>query len=362
MARKKEWHNDKKWFVHSLNIKEYKEYTVLIKGWIEAKKYTKGRLLQDIKDNKTNVKKQNNINMFFIIYNTFMPILKTFKNSKALNLYIYCGLTMDYELGYLKEDLKEISNLFKCTQRVVYKWLRQLETMGVIFIIKSNGEKYIFINPYGIIPEDNYTKEDSFENLISKYKEWVKVNQKSQTLFFSIHHNFEEYLYTISGGALKLYIYCGLNTNKSTKQDADKPLKKETCGTFFQSLKVISEKLAREADETGKVGKISIKTISGWFKELKELHIVEKYQLKLNMASTIYVKPIIKIKDLEKYKWLTELKNFEYIGNTDTNVLHHKDCISIKHILKINKKYFNDIKIAEAQNFKQCNVCIKQGF
>jgi len=368
MARKKEEYKDKKWLVHSLNIQEYKDYTLLIKGCIEAKKYEKGKLLKNTEHDKKEYKKIKNINMFFFIYNTFMPLLKLFKSSKALNLYIHCGLNMDYESGYLKEDLIEISNLFNCTPRVVYKWLRQLEDMGLIFIKKYKGEKYIFIKPYDIDCKDNFAPEDSFKKLASKYKKWVKVNQKFKTLFFSMHTNFKEYLYTISGGSLKLYIYCGLSTNKSTKtstkQNNNNPKKMETSGTFFQSLNLISEKLSRERSIEGEIDSPSIKTISSWFKELKQLDLVEKYQLELNRPSTTYVKPIVKIQDLKKYKWITHLEDFEYIGNVNTKVLHHKNCKWVngineknKPLSKLNKRYFTDIYIAEDQNFKLCKDC-----
>lgn len=348
MVRKKDIIKDKKWLVHSLNVQEYKDYTTLIKGWIEAKKYAKGKLLHDIKKGEQENKKIRNINMFFVIYNTFIPLLKTFKNSKAINLYVYCGLTMDYESGYLKEDLKEISNFFKCTERAVYKWIRELENAGALFTKKHMGEKYIFIKPYGVKCEDNYTNKDSFEELIIKYKKWIKMNKESQTSFFAIHINFKQYIYTLSGGAVKLYIYCGLYTDKSTK-------KIETAGTFFQSLKMISENLSRETGDKKEAP--SLKTVCGWFKELKQTHLVEKYQRQLNIASTIYVKPLVRIRDLEKYKWVTQLENFKYIGNVDTKVLHHKDCIKATYISKVNKKYFNDIEIAVKQNFKRCNVC-----
>ncbi|MGH4117403.1 hypothetical protein [Clostridium sp.] len=367
MARKKEIYKDKKWLVHSLNVQEYKDYTLLIKGCIEFKKYEKGKSLKNT--DKKEYKYFKNINMFFVIYNTFMPSLKLFKSSKAINLYIHCGLTMDYECGYLKEDLKEISDLFNCTQRVVYKWLRQLEDMGLIFTKKHKGEKYIFIKPYDIECKDNFAPEDSFRKLVFKYKKWVKMNRKLKTLFFSIHTNFKEYLYTISGGALKLYIYCGLSTNKSTKtsirQNNNNPKKMETSGTFFQSLNLISEKLSRERSQAGEMDSPAIKTICGWFKELKQLNLVEKYQLELNRPSTTYVKPLVKIKDLQKYKWITELENFEYIGNVTTKVLHHKNCKWVKGInentkaiSKSNKIYFAEIKIALNQNFKQCKDCL----
>lgn len=297
-----------------------------------------------------------------------MPSLKLFKNSKALNLYIHFGITMDYEYGYLKEDLNGISDLFNCTHRVVYKWIRQLEDMGLIFTKKHKCEKYIFIKPYNIDCKDNFALEDSFKKFVSKYKKWVKMNRKIKTLFFSIHINFKEYLYTISGGALKLYIYCGLSTNKSTKtstkQNNNNPKKMGTSGTFFQSLDLISEKLSRERSQSGEIDSPAIKTICGWFKELKQLNLVEKYQLELNRPSTTYVKPIVTIKDLQKYKWITELENFEYVGNANTKIFHHKNCKWVKGIneknkplSRLNKRYFTDIKVAENQNFKLCKDC-----
>jgi len=40
-----------------------------------------------------------------------------------------------------------MSDFLRYTERAVYKWIRQLETMGILFTNKHKGVVYIFIKP-----------------------------------------------------------------------------------------------------------------------------------------------------------------------------------------------------------------------
>ncbi|MBF2710053.1 hypothetical protein IR213_15890, partial [Flavobacterium soyangense] len=77
------------------------------------------------------------------------------------------------------------------------------------------------------------------------YGNWKKDSLDSKG-FFVIFNGFleKDYLKKISGGALKLYIYLGINSDNST-------------GESFYKLKSIAEYF-----------NVSERTISNWFKEL----------------------------------------------------------------------------------------------
>lgn len=342
MSRKKELYKEPKRFVHLINTMEYRDYIHLTKGWLEAKKYAKGKSIQRYGKNK-------NITMFFIIYSNFMPILKRFKSSKTLNLYIYCGLQANYQSGSFKANYEEIRQFFNCTERAIYKWFKELQEQELIIIKKYKNDHYIFLRPYGIdnnICDSSYTR---IPTLIIQYRNWLKQSKENSICFCAIHNDFKKYINKISGGALKLYIYCSLGTNKSVRH--------KDYGTFYQSLEQISENLGRRDEGTSKGENPNVKTICRWFKELKELHLVEKYQLGLNKASTIYVKPLVPIKELSQYKWLLNLDQYTYVAHSETKTIHHKSCKYAKKISKINRVFFNELKQGLNNGYKLCKVC-----
>lgn len=98
------------------------------------------------------------------------------------------------------------------------------------------------------------------------YGNWKKDSLDSKG-FFVIFNGFleKDYLKKISGGALKLYIYLGINSDNST-------------GESFYKLKSISEYF-----------NVSERTISNWFKELLKLRLIERYQLEFNGVSHTYL-------------------------------------------------------------------------
>ncbi|MCJ1750299.1 helix-turn-helix domain-containing protein [Mammaliicoccus sciuri] len=98
------------------------------------------------------------------------------------------------------------------------------------------------------------------------YSNW-KQDSLDNNGFFVIFNGFleKDYLRKISGGALKLYVYLGINSHNTT-------------GESFYKLTSIANYF-----------NVSERTISNWFKELLKLRLIERYQLELNGVSHTYL-------------------------------------------------------------------------
>ena len=112
------------------------------------------------------------------------------------------------------------------------------------------------------------TSDKLYKQAKYNYQIW-KTNSIRTAGFFLIFNGFldNEYLKHISGGALKLYVFLGIKSNNLT-------------GESFYSL----ESIANYFD-------VSQKTISNWFKELINLRLVYRYQLKFNGVSHSILRP-----------------------------------------------------------------------
>lgn len=100
------------------------------------------------------------------------------------------------------------------------------------------------------------------------YGYW-KEKSLNENGFFVIFNGFlqTEILKKISGNALKLYIYLGLNSGNLT-------------GEVWHSHKSIATYFGK-----------SERTIRAWFKELEDLNLIQKMQLEFNGVNHVYLQP-----------------------------------------------------------------------
>jgi len=100
------------------------------------------------------------------------------------------------------------------------------------------------------------------------YKYWKKNNLNSSG-YFIIFNGFKDnsYLKTISGNALKLYVYLGIHSNNET-------------GESFHGVETISKYFGK-----------SERTVYNWFNELVELHLIRRSQLIFNGPSHTFIQP-----------------------------------------------------------------------
>jgi hypothetical protein len=106
--------------------------------------------------------------------------------------------------------------------------------------------------------------------LRKEHTNWRDENFINKKGFFPVFHDFNEYLPKISGGAVSLFLYIGLHSNNQT-------------GECYHDL----DRIAQHFDR-------STRTISTWFKELEEIGLVERIQLKLNGVSHTFIRPYTK--------------------------------------------------------------------
>lgn len=118
---------------------------------------------------------------------------------------------------------------------------------------------------------------NSFKNLNNKekamlfkdnYKYWKEMSLENNG-YFVIFNGFmeSEKLKKISGNALKLYIYLGLNSKNYT-------------GEVWHSNKKIAKYFGR-----------SERTIRDWMKELEDLNLIKRMQLEFNGNSYTFLQP-----------------------------------------------------------------------
>jgi len=134
------------------------------------------------------------------------------------------------------------------------------------------------------------------EALKSDHREWKKEQLDSNT-YFIIFKDFlsPHILKKMSGNALKLYIYLGLNSDNMT-------------GEVWHG----TEKIAKYFNK-------SERSIRNWFKELQELNLIYRMQLQFNGNSYNYLLPYVNSKKEEKYILRYRFKNSKMRSSIDLN-------------------------------------------
>ncbi|MGC8231133.1 helix-turn-helix domain-containing protein [Pseudobacillus badius] len=103
--------------------------------------------------------------------------------------------------------------------------------------------------------------------LRKEHSQWRDEQFLEKAGFFPVFSEFKEYLPKLSGGAVSLFLYLGLNSNNQT-------------GECYHDIERIAEYFGK-----------SPRTISSWFKELEEQKIIERLQLQLNGVSHTFIRP-----------------------------------------------------------------------
>ncbi|WP_371019030.1 helix-turn-helix domain-containing protein [Pseudalkalibacillus sp. JSM 102089] len=113
---------------------------------------------------------------------------------------------------------------------------------------------------------DKYKRGRATE-LRQEHSRWRDENFIEKVGFFPVFSEFKKFLPELSGGAVSLFIYLGLHSNNHT-------------GECYHDINRISEFFGK-----------SPRTISTWFKELEEVGLIERLQLKMNGVSHTFIKP-----------------------------------------------------------------------
>lgn len=103
----------------------------------------------------------------------------------------------------------------------------------------------------------------------TNYDNWKALQFEKSIGFFPIFENFvsEKTLCKVSGNALRLYIFFGINSNSVT-------------GESWYSIESIAKYFDR-----------SPRTISTWIKELKDLGLIDRIQFQYEKEAHTYLKP-----------------------------------------------------------------------
>lgn len=106
------------------------------------------------------------------------------------------------------------------------------------------------------------------EHSRKNYNYW-KSNSIENNGFFIIFNGFMEndILKRITGNALKLYIFFGINSKNDT-------------GESFYSIKQIAKYFDK-----------SERTINNWIKELEDVNLIKRYQLSYNNVAHTFLQP-----------------------------------------------------------------------
>ncbi len=102
-----------------------------------------------------------------------------------------------------------------------------------------------------------------------EYEIWKKDNFNNKTGYFVIFQNLKnkDFLKSISGSALKLYIYLGLHAKNYSGE----------CNVTINTMAEYFNK-----DE---------RTISYWIRELEDLGLIERIQFKIKEPAHTYLRP-----------------------------------------------------------------------
>jgi hypothetical protein len=113
---------------------------------------------------------------------------------------------------------------------------------------------------------DEYTPE--MQKYRDQYKEWKNYRRNENSPFFIIYKDFQnEYLKTISGGALKLFVFLGFNTNNFT-------------GECWISAPEIADYFGNDT-----------RTIKSWFAELESLGLLKRVQTGFKRKGNSFLQP-----------------------------------------------------------------------
>ncbi|MZP28410.1 HTH domain-containing protein [Heliobacterium undosum] len=112
------------------------------------------------------------------------------------------------------------------------------------------------------------SNQEKANRLCEEYKKW-KTSSLELFGFFPIFVTFKEtfLLRNLSGNALKLYVYLGL-------------MSKNLTGEAWVSVETIARYFER-----------STRTIDNWVKELEEIGLIERMQMKPNDVAHTYLRP-----------------------------------------------------------------------
>jgi DNA-binding Lrp family transcriptional regulator len=160
-----------------------------------------------------------------------------------------------------------------------------------------------------------------FANILKNiYTDW-KRSMLETSGYFVIFKPFQnsEKLKHISGNALKLYVYLGLNSNNYT-------------GEVWHSNKKIATYFGK-----------SERTVRGWMQELESLNLIKRFQLEYNKESHTYLQPYSSLDyfEPEKYIYTYRIKNVEV--RNSFNLSFYYDEIN-QLILKLIPKIYVNVK------------------
>lgn len=168
------------------------------------------------------------------------------------------------------------------------------------------------------------TNKEVAKSTKKNYSEW-KNNGLSQGGYFIIFNGFQHSnkLKNISGNALKLYIYLGINSNSQT-------------GEVWHSNKKISNYFNR-----------SERTIRSWMQELESMNLIKRMQLEFNGESHTYLQTYNlsneSSKEIFRYKY--RLKCLEYRKKVNLKTYENDIIYGIEKVIKdcyisVYKEYF----------------------
>lgn len=111
------------------------------------------------------------------------------------------------------------------------------------------------------------TNRDRAVRLRNEHSRWMQYNFNFKAGFFPVFKGFEYYLPKISGGATALFIYLGLHSNNKT-------------GECYHDVKTIAKFFGKTE-----------RTITSWFKELEDVGLIERFQIKMNGVAHTFIRP-----------------------------------------------------------------------
>ena len=110
--------------------------------------------------------------------------------------------------------------------------------------------------------------EKKMEELRKDYETWKIRMRDEGSPFFMIYKSFQdEHLNDISGGALKLYVYLGFQSNNFT-------------GESWHSVETISDFFGNDT-----------RTVQKWFKEFEERKLIERVQRGYKWIANTFILP-----------------------------------------------------------------------
>lgn len=144
---------------------------------------------------------------------------------------------------------------------------------------------------------DNLRNSEKGKRIKKAYRMW-KVEALDEAGYFVLFQGFLECgkLKEISGNALKLYLYLGLNSNNFD-------------GVVWHSNKKIGEYFDK-----------SERTIRLWMNELEKAHLIKRMRLKYNEKVYTYLLPYTYKEKIEKQKEIFETIEGEVIIDEDNSV------------------------------------------